>query len=345
MKLGILTLPFNNNYGGYLQAYALSEFLKRRGHDVLIIHRINNRPTTLRELKQLLIKRAQRFFVLKDLSEFEKSRFQYTTVIQSDEDFKLLKKYKFDGIIVGSDQVWRFDYTTNRKFNYFLDFADDECLKISFAASLGIADWKLNEKETKKIEYLLRRFNLITVRENSGSEILFKNTGIYATTVLDPTFLLNAKSYCKLFNIRSAAESNHEEYIAAYLLDRTKEKEDVLNSISSKYSLPIVYIGKNREYCFYKYDSVESWLWNIYHSKYVVTDSFHGVVFSIIFRKNFYCLFNKNRGNARFDSINKTFNIKDYGDASFIALNNDSVSHIIDSNSRRVDELLNGVGI
>lgn len=327
MKIGILTLPLHVNYGGILQAYALQKILLDLGHTPFLIERKRKKhnPSFL-----VLLKRIIKKFVLRRRVEllYEK-RYNYEMPIMCqntwtfvDKHIKIyrysnslneIKEGLFDGIIVGSDQIWRklyFESLVEKNImNAFLYFCSSWSIKrISYAASFGTNIWEYNKKETKKISDLLNNFDLVTVRETDGVSMLKKNLDINATMVLDPTLLLDKNDYLKL--IDGAEVSKREGGLLCYILDNNKEKEELVEKLSNKLHVHPFFANSKAE------DGeaplieriqppVEQWLSDFYNASYVITDSFHACVFSIIFNKPFWVIGNKERGLSRIDNLLK----------------------------------------
>lgn len=308
MKIGLLTLPFNNNYGGLLQCYALQTFLKEQGHEVYVIKHNFSRKGNLKSkiysiIKRLLRKDLKYKIQTTAMQQFENTYLRETHLISSTQALHSLKKYNFDVLIVGSDQVWRFEYTKDNFAEYFFDFAKEWKVKrLSFAASFGIDTWNLDTESTNKLQALVKLFNKTSVRELSGIKLCKEYLHCNPTFLLDPTFLLSAENYRVLYdNISSIKEA-----LAVYLLDVNQQKINAVENISREMHLEPIFIGKNPKNGVY--NRVEDWLKNIDTSKLVVTDSFHGVVFSIIFNKPFVLIMNETRGADRFLSLFQTFN-------------------------------------
>lgn len=319
MKIAILTQPICNNYGGILQNYALQTLLERRGHTVTTlnypvvvgygsgslrhilsickrtIHKLMGHPEVVwidlatESRKQVELAHLQKAFLDKHLHLHE---------IKAPLTWNQLEGLNFDAFVVGSDQVWRPRYNTGHLSNLFLDFAEGKDVKrIAYAASLGTDVWEYDASQTVQCAALARQFDAISVREASGVTLCKNYLGVDATHVLDPTLMLDADDYLSLC---SGNEHPQGDYIAVYTLDYTKQKMALLKEVSRQLGCPLHLIGR-----FTKkgYPSIESWLEGIAHAKYVITDSFHGTVFSTIFQKQFVTLGNAARGNSRFASL------------------------------------------
>ncbi len=301
MKIGILTLPLHKNYGGLLQAYALQTFLKRLGHEPILI-KIQNHPLNYINPKD----------IIKSITRRHTNKFanliDSTNVINSIKDLSVLKNYNFDAFIVGSDQVWRPSYTPDI-LTYFLNFVEEKDTKrIAYAASFGhdsLSDWNMND--IFKCSLLAKKFNAISVREYSGIKLCEKYFGVTASHLVDPTLLLTPNDYIDLFKTCKIRKTSKQMMV--YILDKNKDKELVVKTIAKEKGLtPYSIMPKN---VLNTYPPVTKWLASFMNSDYVVTDSYHGVIFSIIFNKPFIAIGNKRRGLARFDSLLNRYNLLD----------------------------------
>ena len=193
MKIAILTHPLGANYGGILQAYALSTYLTNQGHDVIVLNRQSELPWFKSKVRDLLIMlhhpryNNPRFINLK---KFVKKHINYSKPLSSTSALtKFLCDRGIDSVIVGSDQVWRRDFAMGYKFNYFLDFVPDGLLKGSYAASFGLSEWEYSEVETSTIKRLIESFDGVSEREYDGQDQCTDNLGKSPKHVLDPTLL------------------------------------------------------------------------------------------------------------------------------------------------------------
>ena len=325
MKIGVLTYPLNNNYGCYLQSYALIHFLQEKGYDVEYIYRRHDKPSRRFYIKYaiksivkgLLFNKWQNpwynyewDYMLKNgknmIPFFEKYIVPHTKAFYTTKELKKQCK-KYDVVIVGSDQVWRADILSNIE-DYFLPFIDgNRVRKIAYAASFGKDNPGYTDFQIKKCGEALKAFTAVSVREKIGEEII----GRYGwecmnyQVVLDPTMILPVSSYLSLIN-----EPRQENRLFGYILDQSEKKKKVLDYIACKYNMKAINFLEDVKTKGQDYPSVEMWLESIYSSKIVLTDSFHGAVFSIIFNKPFIIMVNENRGAARFDTLLETFNLK-----------------------------------
>lgn len=338
MRIGILTHPFQGNYGGMLQAYALFQVLRRKGHDAVILdfhHRrlpsfrkspiahLRARLNLKKRIKLLLIwlnLKNSWLHIPGDFSHKNGQRFHRKYV----QGIKLganpatqLEKHGIEAIVVGSDQVWRalyVRYMGSLPF-FFLNFATQAQRQqsIAYAASFGSDEWEGTPEETEECAGLLRDFKAVSVREHSGIEICREVFGVEAVQMPDPTLLLEQEDYNHLIRNRRT-KSTDTPFMAVYLLDETEEKKTLIHTLSKETGLHAQHLmshpGAKRLMDRLPL-SVPQWLRFVRDSECVLTDSFHGCVFSIIFNKPFICLGNENRGSARFDSLLDTFDLKE----------------------------------
>lgn len=296
-KIGIITLPLHNNYGGVLQAFALTTILKELNYLPFILKPTSTSFTS--KIKYLIDKKNT-------FSHFKK---QFIT--EKEINFPIskeeLENQGINLIIVGSDQVWRplfMDYKIS-----FCSFALNSNIScISYAASFGVDTWEFNKKQTSEIRQYIKNFKAISVREESGVNLCKDYLHIDAKHVLDPTMLLSVDHYNKFLSKKS------KTYIYYYILDyKDKNNKKIIESIKSLYAIPIktTKLSKNKVLKrIIPQPSISQWLNYIYNAQIVITDSFHGCVFCILFHKDFYVLKNKNGGNARIYSLLNMFNLK-----------------------------------
>lgn len=315
MKIGILTLPIGTNIGGILQAYALQTTLCKLGHDTILIDRRRNdeKPRNIREYVRFLIHSLRRL-LKKNNNRLSLENFKDTYIHKSPKLYTTneLKEYivreKFDGIVVGSDQVWRKwyhdpDFTDIKDF--FLTFLSDAdvVLKISYAASFGLNEWLVDDDD-KVCQEAIKTFNAISVRENSGIEICKNFFCVNAVQVLDPTLLINKEDY--QFLVRNNKTQESPGNVLCYILDKTEEVKKVICKLSDQIEFRpydyLSYWNNNIDVC--------QWLRAVNDAEAILTDSFHGCVFAILFNIPFVALGNELRGQARFESLLSMFDVK-----------------------------------
>lgn len=333
MKVGILTLPLWHNYGGILQAYALQLSLQRLGYDAILMDVKRDELAFRKEL----LKGIKRWVNTNLFSAIEKP---YYPNFKEREEISLhtrsfvrnkikpitehlplsdISKYskKFEAIIVGSDQVWRPEYCPNLNY-YFLSFTSPTTIKISYAASLGTDDWRFSKDDTINCSSLLSQFKSVSVREESAVCLLKNNLNYKPIQVCDPTLLLEKEDYLNLLNEYSCNTENGGSGIFCYILDPNDSRMSNFKNISNLTGLDTYQMMPKAFDKYYKenpkaymYPPVESWIDCFHRSDFVITDSFHGTVFSIIFNKPFIVIANTERGKTRFESLLKQFNLEE----------------------------------
>lgn len=319
-KVGILTLPLKGNYGGVLQAFALLTFLKNKGYNAYLV----DRQWDARRKKTIVYYFQKYFFhnyIIKNVKKFCDKWIQPRTYkIDTQEKMDAINKEGFDAFIVGSDQVWRVEHIGGIKNNFFLDFVkDNNVKKLSYAASFGKDTVDGSKEKLAEISKLMKEFDGISVRENSGIKLCKEVFDVDAIQVLDPTLLLNAKDYLPI--IEKKYQKRLTKCLTVYVLDTKKEKWDIIRNVAQKLGLEINSINykknpsliiKNRGLDFYNYvyPPMSNWLRGFRDADFIVTDSFHGMLFSVIFKKQFLIIGNVKRGLARFNSFLKMLNLE-----------------------------------
>lgn len=338
MKIGILTQPLQSNYGGLLQNYALQQTLVKAGHEVETIdweggsgfhetlYRIKIRvlhtlfPNKYPQLKYRPNKK-ERAIIQRNTNHFINTYINHTEAIHSYEEFvKQASKGKYDAYVVGSDQCWRPCYNAFLPSMY-LDFVQDKQVKrIAYAASFGTDNWEFTPQQTGVCSALAKKFNLVTVREDSGIMLCKKHLGVDATHVLDPTMLLTKEDYIRL--IEAEKEPKAEGTLFNYILDPDERKSAFIQRVAEEKNLKSFQvlpkcqaenrtkedIKKHIEDCVFP--GVTTWLRAFMDAEMTIVDSFHGMVFSILFNKSFWVIGNESRGMSRFTSLLKMFHLE-----------------------------------
>lgn len=309
MKIGILTQHFLLNYGGIIQNFALQQVLLKLGHDPLTFEHDTCYSRTrwfLRSAKHVLKNHSLKGLPVyptyqgrignKNFIKFVLKNIRSVTVNDFTPD--LTQKYGLDAYVVGSDQVWRPAFNLGPRLgNMFLDFAGDDVKKISYAASFGCKEWEYTEEQERMCGKLAKRFDAISVREASGVDLCKEHFGVDATLVLDPTLLLNKEDYGKVCH----DVPKKEKHIFVYSLVVSEGVLAVAEKVAEAMGLSIIVKQAGRKVK--KEDTIEDWFAEFRDADYVVTDSFHGMVFSIIFNKPFSIVMNPSGGNDRYLSL------------------------------------------
>lgn len=290
--VGIINFHYENyNYGANLVAYSLSEAVKKVGYNPYIID-----FDPFKEFDPL-----ERYRTIEFLN-FRKKYLNMTPRFRNKDELNILTDY-LDMYITGSDQVWRKQITGANIETYFLDFAKGKN-KISYAASFGTNDFEGNEEETEDCKVLLKSFYNISVREEEGQKILSNRFGQESTLVLDPTLLLKKEEYEKLIT------ETYDEKIDVAVYFVMDHENTILNDKNFARLFPkkkIVNIKGNTETLgtttIFKYNSISKWLDGIRKCEYLVTDSYHGVIFGTIFHKKIICIGKKSKALSRFKTL------------------------------------------
>jgi coenzyme F420-reducing hydrogenase beta subunit len=324
LKVGIMTLPLNKNYGGNLQAFAMMEALRKLGHQPVLVNR--RHPLATDESDKNIAGENQDLYlesygISKNIanSEFiDKYLAPITQIFRSNSALEAaIPAYDLDAMIVGSDQVWRAKYARTILSDFFFSFlqnSEKKIRSIAYAASFG-ADRLAYGDKLHDISALAKKIDAVSVREDSAVDLCQKQFGIAAQHVIDPTLLLEPDDYRKLFADKLADYPGNR--LLAYVLDADGDKSDVIESITNRLSLQafgtngLAYAPLGALSQGDGDRSVEGWLASFHEASFVITDSFHGTVFSILFNKPFIAYGNPKRGLARFTSLLKMFGLED----------------------------------
>ena len=335
----IATLTFHNttNYGAILQTYALQRAIEKLGYDTEVIdyqcEAVNNRYKIIKisdvknakELLKIILGNRNK----KKLKEkFDSFTNKYIKI--SDKKYTKETIHNSNSIynkfVVGSDQVWNLSLSGN-DFTYFLDFVTDNNKKYSYAASFGSQDISDNYKDT--IAKTINEFYGICVREEQGKEIVKRITNREADITLDPTLLIKQKEWKEIM----PNMIKNKKYILLYIIAPNNNIIKFAKEIAKKNKCEIIYINHSLKNVVgvknIKCASPEEFLWYIENAEYIITTSFHGVAFSINFKKKFFYALSDERENynSRIENlVNKldltNRNIKDYNQV------NDDIDYI-----------------
>lgn len=286
-----------SNYGSTLTDYALGKYIESLGLSVAFI----SPPGFNREYA----------------GEFNK-KYGYRMTAQYDyASMKENNKY-INTFVVASDVLWFYDAMIQTGYTHMLDFVDDNKKKIAYAASFGKIDKFIPDEEIPKAKYLLSRFDAISMREQQGVDVLSNKFALSSVRVLDPVFFCEQKHWDV---ISDNSKLNIEgDFVFAYLMDPTSEKAQELKEFAVRHSCKLVTIPDRQNnyqekakilenYGLISNASLEDYLYCFKNARYTVTDSFHGLCFSIIYRKPFYALINRARGASRFEDLARIFRL------------------------------------
>ena len=306
LKIGIVTFHRALNYGANLQAFALNSYVNQMGYDCEIIDLYPNnvgRPSKkfvrrlLGSAKRVLLSYKDKKF--RRFNKFQKDNYKLSLSKYYGDDDMAEASLQYSVLISGSDQILNTTLTGNTK-SYYLSF-DNKAKKISYGSSFGRSE--LSETEFVLIDSELVKFSSLSVREKSGQDIIMQRIGVQSTLVLDPVFLLSKEKWEQ----KTAKRTLPPKYILLYAMEATELLKNAARAMSERLALPVYVIygcakrfeefGITIEDC----GPVE-FLSYIRGASVVVTNSFHGTAFSIIFEKNFVCVAHSTR-NARLENI------------------------------------------
>ena len=315
MKIALLNLPIDDNYGGNLQRFAIVKVLQEMGHEVthLLIMRkftIWRRHSLLAIPKRIILRFIfrKKNHILSELITQKKNVEAYNRIkpfydkyikhTKPINNYKTIKQYNFfDVYIVGSDQAWRKWIVQPFPLKMFLwDFLPKHAKKIAYAVSLGNSEPELDKNEAESLRKYYNQFSAVSVREKTALDVLnhYGWTTPKAEWLVDPTLLLKKEDYLEVIN--NAETSRMDGDMFCYILDSTREKMDYIERYAASRNMKPFITGLHEI-------SIEQWLRNFNDAKFIVTDSYHGFVFSLIFNKPVKLFFNEFRGNTRFESL------------------------------------------
>lgn len=283
------------NYGSELTYYALYQTLIEMGLDPLMVERPQNAVWGPNE-KPVLFKECP----YKDDALHE---------LFLDKAAMYVLNEKSDTFIVGSDQLWHRNLYHDFGQVAFFDYIYNDKKKIAYAASFGRDYWTGSTYETQEAAVYLKDFDYVSVREQSGVNVCKKYFDVDAKCVVDPVFLCPKQKYEKI--AEKADYSVPTAYIGGYILDITSPKLRILQTAQQVKEIPCSIITDAFRTTLQDTGNIaicenvfcEDWLSNIIHSDFVITDSFHGMCFAIIFNKPFIAICNRERGGVRFTDL------------------------------------------
>lgn len=283
MKNIVITFHRESNYGAILQTYALQQILSRYGEtSILDYRRESNSKFKINKIPYEIIKLTKNM----KLQRFLKRNCRISKKVLTMQEV-INECNKNNNIICGSDQVWAKDITKNSSSVYNLNFkTKDNVNKISYAASIGKE--KIKEEDIKELIESLKDYHSISVRENSAKEILRENNINDVRVTLDPTLLLTATEWNHIIKEKRIIK---EEYIFVYMLENNQNILEQVKKLQEITKLKVVCVNTKNHFgkgtlC-NPIASPETFINYIKNAKYVITNSFHGTCFSIIFNKKF----------------------------------------------------------
>lgn len=306
-KVGIVGYWYATNYGSVVTYYALGKAINKLGYETVFI----DRPEVWSDPEGLDV--ISRKFLNTHVEITEP--YQWSDIARLNDIC--------DTFVVGSDQVWTKDAIKNTRNMFLLEFAEETKRKIAYAPSFGFDDINITGSDLNVVSALLHKFNAISIREDSGKKILADKFMIDAVQNVDPVFLLDANDYTEIANESKA--NVEKDYILAYILDPTEDKERALKKLEEHLGKKVYIILDARAGTFdnnlrklklYGANDVvedclvEDWVYLFQNAHYIFTDSHHGLAMGIIFEKQLICYANPSRGYTRFTSLMGMLEIK-----------------------------------
>lgn len=326
MKIGLVTCHNIKNYGSVYQTLATQSILEDLGHEVQVID-YRRKGTDHKEFRQLTLSESHMakkaiigkfvplilypsFIKMENVFESFLNNYIKRTknIYHSSEELKN-NLPDMDLFITGSDQVWNSSINLRIEKTYFLDFVPDSKPRISISSSFGKKE--ISAEEEKVIKPLLMKYSHISTREKTGVQILNKMgiQGGYAS--MDPTLIVNRNLWDRI----KKPIKTPKKYILVYQLHRNKEFDEYIKRLSKYYNMPCIRITLYYHYAL-KGEKVivtptpNQLLTLVENANYVISDSFHMTVFSIIFHKKFAAIFSKNSFNGRIENLLDMTNLK-----------------------------------
>lgn len=323
MKIGIITIHYGFNYGSVLQTYALFKYLcESTDTDVEVVNYIPGRYSIkrryftssknfnfIKKILYLILVAPQRLHNDKIFNGFLKKNVNLSQIVHNSNQANQVFQ-DIDCLITGSDQVWNSDYNEGVDPMYYLDFGKAGVSRNSYAASCGKDSY--TEQEWGKILNYLRQFDNISLRELQSCDMFLKRGISKTTLVLDPVFLLNVSTWR---NLEIRPHRHMEKYVLIYCLDSVeKDLIRIAKEVAREKGLKIAIISYCHIWNRYEVDytfrnrTPNEFLWLVDNADYIVTNSFHGVSFSIKFNKQFLAI-RREKYNNRLDSILNIFGL------------------------------------
>ena len=322
-KINLLTIHWGNCYGAVFQTYATCKMLEELGHEVTVINLVHNKVRAkfkhLKEYTNLLAHYQFWCFKRRCFPKMTKKMFVLDKQLLPDADYT----------IIGSDQVWNRNITSYQALNYFGDFADNKLIALS--SSFGRKTWTEDSEYTNVVKSLLDRFVAISVREDSAVDILKDQFDLSSIQLLDPTL-----AYGKFLPLVKQGKRNNKVFCFTY--NSTGEvgqiKKEVASALNFKLQPENFFTRRLNA-------SPMDWLNNIYSSEFVITDSFHGVAFCLIYKKNFVVLCANKEKFTRLESLLKKVNLQNRVIQSLEDLHQRKEMLFEKIDYTKVDEILN----
>ncbi len=315
-KIGILTWHYYQNFGSALQCFALQTVLENLGKSVKVINYRNPKFGSVNICKENIcyvfapiLELISERYKLANLI-FRKKYIHETGLVKSSDEVKKMSS-DFDVVIFGSDQIWAPNLLNPV---YLGESTNKNVRKISYAASIGLND--IPEHLIQKYKKLLQDFYSISIREEEGKNLLKTKCGIDSTVVLDPTLLLTAKTYAK---IQRPVKGIKKKYLFCYFLNKEHQYKEIVQKYAFEHNLQIVGVSDKVEDGKWMIRltglGADHFLWLVNNAETIMTDSYHGSIFSLLFHKNLWIFqrFAENNPicqNSRIRQLQNYFNLQ-----------------------------------
>lgn len=308
-KIAIITITNSGlNFGNRLQNYALQEVLSHMDVQVetIVSSKLCYNSILLSRIRRQVKKivktsgRRRRFQAFQNKYIHEAKRIRY-----GNRHLERLEQ-NYDAFVVGSDQVWNPNFHFNSDFE-LLSFVHPH-KRFSYAASFGV-DF-LPESEKERFRECLSGFQLLSVREESGVEIIEQLIGQKPYLHIDPTMLVNKEQYIQM-EVRPHYDVPKNYLLVYFLGNISNEYREQIEAIAKQMQLSVVHLSEWKKSKLYHIGPSE-FVYLFHHASYVCTDSFHGGVFSILFEKQFLLFIRQDKEipmNARIETLVHTFGI------------------------------------
>lgn len=288
-KIGILTWHYYQNFGSALQCFALQDYLTTLGKEVKVVNYRNPKYGSVNMPKEWLcyylaplLEMISNRFKLANLC-FRRKYIKETRLVRTNAEIAMLSK-RFDTVVFGSDQIWAPNLLNSV---YLGEPIESNVRKISYAASIGLND--IPEELVPQYKEHLSDFYAIGIREQEGKDLLKRKCGIESTVVLDPTLLVSVDTYKKM---QRKVKGIEKPYLFCYFLNKEHQYKDRVQLYAQENNLTIVGVSDNAQDAEWMTRltglGADHFLWIINHAQTVMTDSYHGSIFSLLFHKNLW---------------------------------------------------------
>lgn len=317
-RVGVVSYNINcnfTNYGSALQSWALCRQLKKIGLEPILVDYCPNihldsdplNPSkkmwdqdleTLHNIEKLLPDIRENYYKFEN---FYNTHFQRTKKRYTSQNFeKIIEDERLDGFVCGSDTIFCIDEFKELDEAYFANYNCMQGMSVAYAASFGDSHFSTND--IQELKHHLKNFRAIGLRETGWLNFVRNNVDTNVQQVLDPTLLLSSEDYDAI-----AAERQLEsDYLLLYSRRYDKEMERFADELACKFELPIVEISIRANNCnrhILRYDAgVEEFISLVKHARFIVTNSFHGIIFSTQYQIPFYC-FTREQGDAKIQEL------------------------------------------